>query len=119
MTRQTKKIKQLFFTALIMAVGLLFFKYLPMYIYGKDILFDASSHIVWTSFILYLIYLFIEKNKKLRIPYFIFSAIVLIIISIQRIVTKQHNEIGIMLGLIIAVIAIVIPRWKEIRRKIK
>jgi len=103
-------------TALIMALGLILFKYLPMYIYGKYILFDASSHIVWTSLGLYVMWFFVDQKKSWRIPYFILSAVVLIIMGIQRIITSQHNEIGIMLGLVIAGLAIIIPRWKEFKK---
>ena len=106
-------------TALIMALGLILFKYLPMYIYGKYILFDASSHIVWTSLGLYVVWFFVDQKKSWRIPYFIFAAVVLIIMGIQRIIAKQHNEVGVMLGLAIAAIAIVIPRWKEFKKGVK
>lgn len=106
-------------TTVIMAIGLVLFKYIPMYIYGKYILFDASSHIVWTSWGLYVLWFFIDQKKSWRIPYFIFSAILLIIMGIQRIIVGKHNEVGVMLGLAVAGIAIVLPRWKEFRRNVK
>jgi hypothetical protein len=105
----------LLWTAIIMAIGLILFKYIPMAIYGKDILFDASSHIVWTSFALYIGWFFVDQKKSWRIPYFVFSAMVLTIMGIQRIIAQQHNEIGLMLGLGIAGLAIAIPRWKEFK----
>jgi hypothetical protein len=39
--------------------------------------------------------------------------------GIQRIVAGEHNEIGVMLGLAIAGLAIIIPRWKEFKEGIK
>jgi hypothetical protein len=109
----------LLWTAIIMTVGLILFKYIPMYIYGKNILFDASSHVVWTSWGLYVIWFFIDQKKSWRIPYFILAAVVLIIMSIQRIIAQKHNEIGIILGLTIAAIAIVLPRWKEFKKGVE
>jgi len=114
-----KQIKLLIQTAILMIIGLVIFKYLPMYIWGEDILFDASSHIVWTSFGLYVIWFFIDQNKSWRIPYFIFTGAVLIIMAIQRVIAHQHNEVGIILGLCVAFFAIFIPRWKELGRKFK
>lgn len=102
-----------------MVVGLLIFKYLPMYIYGKDILFDASQHIVTASFILYVIYTLIEKNKDWRIPFFIFSLSVLTIISLQRILDNAHNDVGLLLGLLISIVAIILPRINEIKKDFK
>ena len=114
-----KQLTWLLWTTIIIAIGLILFKYIPMYVYGKDILFDASSHIVWTSWVLYVIWFFVDQKKSWRIPYFIFAAVVLIIMGIQRIIAKQHNEVGVMLGLAIAAIAIVIPRWKEFKKGVK
>jgi hypothetical protein len=117
MKSQTKqKLMWLLLTAVIMIIGLIIFKYIPMYIYGRNILFDASSHMVWTSFALYVIWFFIDKKESWRLPYFIFSAMILAIIGIQRIIVGEHNEIGIMIGLAIAFIAIIIPRWKEFKK---
>ncbi|MEK6875549.1 MAG: hypothetical protein AABX30_02605 [Nanoarchaeota archaeon] len=114
-----KQIKIILLTAILTLIGLILFKYLPMYIYGNDILFDASSHVAWMGFGLYVIWFFIDQNKSWRVPYFIFSAVVLIIMGIQRIIAKQHNEIGVLLGLMIIFFAIVIPRYKEIKNKIQ
>jgi hypothetical protein len=102
-----------------MVIGLLIFKYLPMYIYGKDILFDASAHLVVACFILYIFWFFVDQNNNLRIPYLIFSFAILVIISLQRIVREKHDEIGLILGLIISVIAIYLPRAKEMKRGLK
>jgi hypothetical protein len=98
-----------------MAVGLILFKYIPMYIYGNDILYDASSHMAWTTWGLYVLWFFIDQKKSWRIPYFALSAVVLVIMGVHRVVAGEHNEIGVMLGLAIAGIAIIIPRWKEFK----
>ena len=102
-----------------MVIGLVLFKYIPMMIYGNDILFDASSHIVWTSWALYIIWFFIDQNKSWRIPYLILSAAILILMGVQRIIAHQHNEVGIMLGLLVAFFAMVIPRWKEFTKELR
>lgn len=109
----------IFWTAVLMAIGLILFKYIPMYLYGKDILFDASSHIVWTSWGLYVVWFFVDQKKEWRIPYFILSAGVLIIMGIQRIIAGAHNELGVMLGLVIAGIAIILPRWNEFEKGVR
>ena len=114
-----KQIKWIIFTGIIMVIGLLLFKYLPMEIYGKYILFDASAHIVIACFILYIFWFFVDQNKNLRIPYLIFSFAILIIISLQRIVREKHDEFGLILGLLISAIAISLPRMKEIKGGLK
>ncbi len=114
-----KKMMKLFFTFILMIIGLYLFKLYPMSLYGKDIIFDSSAHIVLASFILYIIYFFIDQNKSWRIPFFIFSFAVLVIISFQRIYVNAHNDVGLLLGLVIAVISIAIPQWEKIKKKIK
>lgn len=114
-----KQIKWILLTGLIMLIGLLLFKYLPMQIYGNDILIDASAHIILACFILYIFWFFVDQNKIMRVPYLIFSFAVIVIISLQRIVEKNHNEIGLILGLLISIIAIILPRIKEVKRGLK
>lgn len=113
------QIKKILFTIILMSIGLFFFKFYPMSIYGKNILFDASMHIIITSLILYIIYLFIDQNKSWKIPYLILSFGIIIIISIQRIIVNAHNDIGILLGLLISIISIAIPNWSKLKNKIK
>jgi membrane-associated phospholipid phosphatase len=123
-TKKTDKIKMhtkqqlmwLLWTTIIMIIGLILFKYIPMHLYGKDILFDASSHVAWTTWGLYILWFFVAPKKSWRIPYFIFSAMVLTVMGIQRIIAGAHNLVGVILGLAIAVIAIVAPRWNEFRK---
>jgi membrane-associated phospholipid phosphatase len=114
-----KQIKWLCWTFILNVIGLIIFKYIPMHIYGKDILFDASSHVAWTGFGLYFIWFFVDQNKSWRIPFFILSGVILIFMSIQRILEHQHNELGIMLGFFVIGLAIIIPRFKEFRKRLK
>jgi len=114
-----KQIQWICLTFILNSIGLLIFKYIPMYLYGKNILFDASSHIAWTGFGLYFLWFFIDQNKNWRIPYFILSAIILIFMAIQRVIASQHNEIGIILGFFVIGLAIIIPRFKEFKMKLK
>ena len=113
------QIKKIMITSLIMFLGILIFKFLPMLLFKRNILFDASMHIIIASLILYIIYFFVDQNKSWRIPYFIFCLAVITIISIQRIISNAHNDIGILLGILISIISIIIPNWKEIRNKIR
>jgi len=92
-----------------MSLGLAIFKYLPMDIFGENILFDASAHIAWTSFALYSIYIFI-KDKSFQIPYIVLSTIILILVAIQRIVSYHHNYFGISMGLAISVASIYLSK---------
>ena len=72
-----------------MALGLTFFKFLPMKIWGDDILFDASFHITSAAFVLYIIWYFIDQNKTWRIPFFMLAVLVFSVISaILRFVAK-------------------------------
>ncbi|MEA3329535.1 MAG: hypothetical protein U9Q06_02210 [Nanoarchaeota archaeon] len=117
--RVSGQIRKIFFTAVIMFGGLLLLKYLPMRIYGSDILFDASAHIVTASFVLYVIYFFVDQNKSWRIPYFIFAFAVIVIISLQRILANAHNDFGLLLGLLLALFSVFLPNWRDIKNKIE
>ena len=65
-----------------------------------------------------LLYFFIDQNRTWRVPFFVFALAVLTVISIQRILDNAHNDVGLILGLLISVVSILLPRWKEIRKKI-
>lgn len=119
MGKKQKQIIKIFFTLVLMIIGLYIFKWYPMAIYGKDILFDSSAHIVFASFILYFLYFFIDQNKSWRVPFFIFSFSVLMVISFQRIYENAHNDVGLLLGFVIALISIAIPNWDRIGKKIE
>lgn len=95
---------------IVMAVGILFFKVLPMELFGDDILFDASLHVTSTIFVLYIIWYFIDQNKYWRIPFFLFVAVVLSVVSFQRIAIGAHNDVGLLLGLSISLLAIIASR---------
>ena len=118
MARKQEQIKKIFISFVFMLIGLFLFKWYPMLVYGENILFDASTHIVFASFVLYILYFFIDQNKQWRIPFFIFSFFVLIVISFQRIYENAHNDIGILIGFLISLISIAIPNWKSIKNKI-
>ncbi len=107
------------YTTVLMIVGLALFKYLPMYLFDSNILYDASYHVLFTILLLYILLFFIDQKKSWRIPYFIFSGALIIIVSLQRIIAQEHNEVGIILALLIGAISIVIPRWKEFMGGVK
>ncbi len=113
------QIQQILIAGAVTAIGLLLFKYLPMSLWGRDILFDASGHIASAIFVLYVAWFFIDQNKSWRLPFFIFSAMVLIVISLQRIIDSAHNDIGLLLGLTLGLAAIGVSRWKTIKKRIK
>jgi NADH:ubiquinone oxidoreductase subunit 2 (subunit N) len=117
--RTRQQIKILVTAGLIMFLGLLVFKLIPMLIWGNDILFDASAHITIAIFVLYTLWFFIDQNQQWRIPYFIFSGLVLFIISIQRIMVSAHNDVGLLAGLIISLFAIYISQNKKINKKLE
>ncbi len=119
MNRKNKQIFQIILTGIIMAVGLILLKWIPMEIYGRNILSDASMHITIACFILYIIYFFIDQNKSWRIPYLLFAFMVLIIISVQRIFANAHNDVGLLGGFLISIIAILLPRWGELKKYFK
>jgi heme O synthase-like polyprenyltransferase len=112
-------VHRLAIAAIIIIIGLFLLKYIPMQIWGDAILFDASAHISLAMFVLYILWFFIDQNKTWRIPFFVFSAIVLAIISLQRIITFAHNDTGLLLGLILGAVAIGASQWDEVRKKIE
>jgi hypothetical protein len=113
------KINALIKAGAIMSIGLFLFKLLPMEVFGRDIKFDASAHITITIFLLYFIWFFIDQNKSWRTIYFIFSLVVICIVSIQRILVDAHNDIGLLLGLCLSLIAIVSSQKKYFKDKFK
>ena len=119
MAKKLKQINNIGFTVSLMIIGLIFLKFIPMSVYGSDILFDASMHIVIASFMLYLIYFFIDENKTWRFPYFIFCLFVLVVIAIQRIISNAHSDIGILLGVIISIFSIGISNYKYFKTRIR
>lgn len=90
-------------------------KAIPMYIWGRDILFDASLHLTFAFWILYILWFFVDQNKSIQFPFFLIAILVLFIISIQRILVHAHNDIGLLLGLIISLVSIGIVERKRIK----
>jgi len=118
-TKTEQQLIWISYTAILMVIGLIFFKYLPMYLSEGNILYDASYHVLFTILLLYILWFFIDQKKSWRIPYFIFSGVLIIIVSLQRIIAQEHNEVGIMLALLIGAVSIIIPRWKEFMGGVK
>ena len=113
-----QKILSLLVCYVLMISGLLLFKFIPMYFYGANILFDASAHVVFTSFVLYCGWYFIDRHATLRIPYLLLAMSILVVLSIQRLLVGAHNDVGILLGWGISVVAIVVSRWRYFHREI-
>lgn len=113
------KIIALLKAAIVMVIGLLLFKYIPMQVFGRDIVFDASAHITITIFGLYFLWFFIDQNKTWRVPYFILSLVIISIVAIQRIMLNAHNDIGLLGGLTISIVAIIHSQQKYFKDKFK
>ena len=119
MKKETKrKINKISTAGIITIIGLALLKYVPMNLWGKDILFDASMHLSLAIFVLYALWFFVDQDKNLRIYYFILSAVILIVISFQRIITNNHNDTGLLLGLILGFVAIIIAEWRFFKDKL-
>src|SRR3989344_2356053 len=112
-----RKILSLAIAAVIMALGLLLFKFVPMSLFGRGILFDASMHLTIAIFILYVVWYFVDQNKNWRAPYFFLSLTVIVIISVQRVLVNAHNDVGLLVGFAISAIAIIISRWRYFQGK--
>lgn len=119
MKKEEAQLKKIILVEITTIVLLVILKYIPMFIFGPDILFDASAHIAVLIFFSYLGWLFIDQNKSWRIPYFILVAAILIIVAIQRIFSQNHNEIGILLGIGIGLTSIIIGEHKKILEKLR
>ena len=96
--REKLQLKKIILAALFVALGILILKFLPMIIWGKGILFDASLHIATACLALYIIWFFVDQNEEWHLPFFVFSALILFVISVQRIIADAHNDIGLLLG---------------------
>jgi len=106
-------------TGLLMIAGLLIFKWLPILIWGGEVLFDASMHIITAVFVLYGIWFFIDQNHSWHLPFFIFSALILFVISVQRIISNSHNDVGLLLAFAIAIFSIAMAEKENLRGKFK
>ena len=42
---------------------------------------------------------------------------VLTIISVQRIISNNHNDIGLLMGLVLGLVSIGVAEWKRIKNK--
>lgn len=116
--RKKDQLGKILTSAIFMALGAFFLKILPMRVWGNNILFDASFHIIFFSFCLYVIWFFIDQNKSWRLPFFLFVILILFVVSIQRIIDNAHNDVGLLLGIIISIISIAIAERKNLKNKI-
>lgn len=106
------------FTALFfMGIGILLFKFIPMQIWGGEILFDASMHLTVTFAVLYVLWFFVDQNKDWRTPYFLLSLVVIFVVAVQRILDNAHNDVGLLLGLFISLVSIGIAERKNLKNK--
>ena len=67
-TKTEQQLIWISYTAILMVIGLIFFKYLPMYLSEGNILYDASYHVLFTILLLYILWFFIDQKKSWRIP---------------------------------------------------
>lgn len=115
---KSQKLKSILIAAVVMFFGILIFKFIPMEFFGNDVKFDASLHLTIAIFLLYVGWYFFDYNKNWKLFYLLFSFAVVIIVSVQRIYVGAHNDIGLIIALIISFFAIVISRWKYFRKRI-
>jgi membrane-associated phospholipid phosphatase len=115
----TTQIKSILEAGAIMFLGLFIFKFIPMTIWGQDIRFDASAHVTISMFILYIIWFFVDQNKTWGIGFFVFSILVLSIVSIQRILVDAHSDIGLLAGFILSCIAILYAQRHRLKGKFR
>lgn len=114
-----KQVQALIKAGSVMIIGLIFFKLIPMQLFGDDITFDASAHITIAMLVLYFIWFWIDQNKSWRIPFFIFALVVLSIISIQRILMNAHDDFGLLAGFLLSLISIGYAQAKHFKNKFK
>ena len=119
MYQDKKQINKILIAGFCMVVGLFFFKFLAEKIWGDTVLIDASFHIISASFVIYILWFFIDQNKNWRVPFFLFSTLILFVISVQRILVEAHDDVGLLLGLIISIISIGIAERKSLKGKLK
>ncbi len=117
--RISLQIKSIAVAGALMLLGSILFKLIHMIRWGKDILFDASFHIMSAFFILYVLWFFVDQNKSWHNEYFLLCALILFIIAMQRVIANAHNDIGLLLGLVISLVSIGIAERKAIRGKFR
>jgi len=113
--RQDEQIERISFALILMVCGIILFKFIPIYIWGNDILFDASFHIIFAFLVLYVLWFFVDQNPRMHFPFFLLSILILYIISIQRISVSAHNDIGLLLGMVVALSSIGYAERKKLK----
>ncbi|MBI5404961.1 MAG: phosphatase PAP2 family protein [Candidatus Kerfeldbacteria bacterium] len=117
--QSSHQVRAIVVAGFVIATELFFLKYIPMWVWGNNIRFDASMHIATAIFVLYVLWFFIDQNKNWRTPFFIFSALVLFVISVQRIADNAHNDIGLLLGLLAGLTGIGASQWGKFKKRLK
>ncbi len=102
-----------------MLLGAFLFKFIPMKIWGSDILYDASFHIITASFVLYVLWFFVDQNRNWRSSYFLLCALVLFVISVQRIKVDAHNDIGLLGGVVVSLISVGVAERRNLKGKFR
>ena len=119
MQKKRAQISKLLDAAFVMIAGILVFKIFPMEVWGYDILFDASAHVIAACFTVYFIWFFVDQNEEWHIPFYIFTALVLFVIAIQRILANAHNDVGLLLGFVISILAIAYAERRDLGGKLE
>ncbi|PIR38800.1 MAG: hypothetical protein COV34_00575 [Candidatus Zambryskibacteria bacterium CG10_big_fil_rev_8_21_14_0_10_42_12] len=114
--RRQKQITRIAHVGILMITGLYVFKYIPMKIWGSNILSDASFHIIVTFFLLYVVWFFIDQNKKWHVPFFVISGIIVAVVAFDRIAVTAHNGAGLLLGILISLISILWVERKQLKQ---
>tara|TARA_Y100000310_G_scaffold318270_1_gene372110 strand:+ start:238 stop:582 length:345 start_codon:yes stop_codon:yes gene_type:complete len=110
-----KEIKRLFICGVVIIIGLILFKFIPMGLYEQEIEFDASFHMAGFVFLLYLGWMFVKKEW--RKYYLIFGGLILIGVGVQRINVSAHNVGGLVMGLLVSSVGIWLSRSRYFRKK--
>jgi len=110
--------KKLLKAGIVIALGLVLFKFIPMEIWGEEILFDASAHIASTMWVLYFVWFFIDQEKEWRQPFFIVAAVILCWVGFQRIFINAHSDVGLLAGFALGFLGIGFAEWKKVRRRL-
>jgi len=114
----SEKIRRIILATLVSVVGIVFFKLLPMMIWGDMIKYDVSFHIIVTILVLYVLWFFIDQNPTWRVPFFMVSSVIIIVVAVQRLLVDAHNDIGILFTFVISIVALSSAEWRDIKDKL-
>ena len=117
--KKKAQIKKIILAGFLMLGGIIFLKFLPMLVWGSDITFDASLHIATAVFVIYVAWFFVDQNEGWHLPFFALSTVALFVIATQRILVNAHNDVGILLGMLISLGAIAYVERYNLKGKLK